>query len=367
MSDRRPSRRHELVASIGQGAMLLTEDGEVVAINVAAEELLGLGRPAGTKPAGTKPTGTSRNLTSAALSSPALIDAVAAVWRTGEPGIVDAVVGDRHLRASASLVRDEVLLLLSDRTQERRVEELRRDFVVNASHELKTPVTSIQTLADALTVVVHDRPDRVPALVARLRDESERLAALVHDLLDLRRLEERGSAEHDRVDLAEVLRQVAAAQFGRAEAAGVELSVEAPDHLVLLGAEGDLRVMVQNLLANAITYHRAGGEVRLRLHETGGGARSRDRGVTAGEVVPTDRLAELTIADTGIGIPPADLPRVFERFYRVDTGRSRATGGTGLGLAIVRHAVEQAGGAIHLDSEPDHGTTVTVRLPVRTR
>ena len=317
-----------------EAALLFAADGRLLASNDAARALLGRAAVAGVRP------------TSELLPSPALVHAVAEVRRTRVPVTVEAEFGESYLRASASLVRDEVLLLISDRTQERRVEELRRDFVVNASHELKTPVTSIQTLADALSVVVHNQPERVPALVARLSREAERLAALVNDLLDLRRLEERGSLEREMVDLAELVRQIVAAQYGRAESVGVELSVDAPDRLEVAGVEGDLQVIVKNLVLNAIKYNREGGSVRLALQQSG-------------EVV------ELAVEDTGIGIPQPDLPRIFERFYRVDTARSRQTGGTGLGLSIVRHAVEHHGGSIEVESELGEGSTFTVQFPAR--
>ncbi len=332
MSDQLRSWRRELVDSMVEAAVLFSWEGRVLAINAAARNLLSLA-----------PDVAANTLTET-LDNPTLVQAVSQVRETGEAVTVETDHGDHHLRASASLVSDETLLLIADRTQEKRVEELRRDFVVNASHELKTPVTSIQTLAEALTVVVHEQPERVPALVARLSDEAERLAALVHDLLDLRRLEERGPLEREPVDLAGLVRQVVASQVGRAEGAGVELSVTAPDHVEVAGVGGDLEVIVKNLVVNAIKYNRAGGNVEVR-------------------VCASDSMVELAIEDTGIGIPHADLPRIFERFYRVDTARSRETGGTGLGLSIVRHAVEHHGGTIHVDSQPGQGTTFTVRLP----
>ena len=324
--------RRELVGSMVEAAVLFSRDGQVLAINDRARDLLRTTPDVATD-------GVVETLSNAELSR-----AVDEVRVTGKPITVETEHGDRHLRASASMVSGETLLLISDRTQEKRVEELRRDFVVNASHELKTPVTSIQTLAEALSVVIHEQPERVPALVTRLGDEAERLAALVHDLLDLRRLEERGTREREPVDLTELVRQVVAAQVGRADGAGVELSVAAPDHLYVDGVAGDLEVIVKNLVVNAIKYNRTGGSAQVRLR-------------------PIGTMIEFAIEDTGIGIPQADLPRIFERFYRVDTARSRETGGTGLGLSIVRHAVEHHGGTIHVDSRLGQGTTFTVRLP----
>jgi two-component system phosphate regulon sensor histidine kinase PhoR len=328
----RPWRR-ELVDSLVEPALLFADEGRLLAANDAARQLLGIPIDAG-------------DITVVqAVGSAALAEAVRAARASGEPVTLDVEHGGRDLRASVSLVGDETLLIVSDRTRERRVEEVRRNFVVNASHELKTPVTSIQTLAEALEVTVRDHPDRAATLVNRLGIESERLARLVHDLLDLRRLEERGPLERVPVDLAELIRQTVADLIPRADSREVEVGVEAPHRALVAGVPGDLEVIVKNLVGNAIQYNRPGGKVDVTLE-------------------PVDGTQVVTIRDTGIGIPQQDLSRVFERFYRVDTARSRETGGTGLGLSIVRHAVERHGGSIRVDSLLGEGTVFTVVLPV---
>ena len=333
MSARHRSRRRELVESIAQGAVLLSDDGQVLAINDAARELLAI------------PEGARTRTATDVLTQPALADAVDDVRATGEPMTLEIDRADAKLRANVSMLRDEVLVLITDRTEEHRVDELRRDFVVNASHELKTPVTSIQALAEALSVVCHEQPERVPELVGQLGDEAARLAALVHDLLDLRRLEERGPLELARIDLAELVRRVVASQIDRAEALEVELVVDAPSEVQVTGVVGDLEVVVRNLVRNALTYNQAGGTVEVRLR------------------ILDDDEVELVVADTGMGIDASDLPRIFERFYRVDPARSRDTGGTGLGLSIVRHAVENLEGSVEVASQLGDGTSFTVRLP----
>ncbi len=338
MSARHRSRRRELVESIAQGAVLLSDDGQLLAINTAARELLAI------------PPGARTRTATDVLTHPALIGAVGDVRDAGEPMTLVIDHAEARLRVNVSMLRDEVLVLIVDRTEEHRVEQLRRDFVVNASHELKTPVTGIQTLAEALSVVVaQDEPERVAELVERLGDEAARLAALVHDLLDLRRLEERGPIEREPVDLAELVRRVVAAQVNRADELAIELSVEAPVEVEFAGVEGDLEVVVRNLVRNAITYNRPGGTVHVALREA--------------QDEEGEPEVEIVVVDTGMGIDPAELPRIFERFYRVDPARSRHTGGTGLGLSIVRHAVENLGGSIEVDSRLDDGTTFTVRLP----
>jgi signal transduction histidine kinase len=328
----RPWRR-ELVDSLVQPALLFSDEGRMLAANDAARELLGIALDA-------------EDLTvMQAVGTATLAEAVRVVRERGRPVTVDAEQGDRELRAVVTMVGDETLVIIDDRTHERRVEELRRNFVVNASHELKTPVTGIQTLAEALQVTLRNDPDRAPALVTQLNGEAERLVRLVSDLLDLRRLEERGPLERVPVDLAELVRRAVAEAVPRAERRGVELSVDGPDHAFVSGLPGDLELIVENLVANGVKYNRPGGSVNVSLE-------------------PAHGTYVLRVTDTGIGIPQHDLGRIFERFYRIDSARSRETGGTGLGLSIVRHAAELHGGSISVESLLGEGTTFTVTLPV---
>jgi two-component system, OmpR family, phosphate regulon sensor histidine kinase PhoR len=332
LSRERPWRR-QLVDALVDPALLFSNENRLLAANDAARALFGI------------PIDAEGITVVQAVGSAALVGAVREVREAGRAVTVDTEHGEHDLRAVISQVGDETLLLVNDRTRERRVEDLRRNFVVNASHELKTPVTAIRTLAEALTVTVTNAPDRVPGLLKRLDIESDRLARLVYDLLDLRRLEERGPLERVPVDIAELARRTVAAALDRAEERELEVSVDAPDHAYVAGVPGDLEVIVKNLVGNAIQYNRAGGEVEVTLRTEGGSQ-------------------VLTVRDTGIGIAQQDLVRVFERFYRVDTARSRETGGTGLGLSIVRHAVESHGGTIRVDSLLGEGTTFTVTLPI---
>ena len=333
-ADERPWRA-QFVDALSQPALLLDAAGRLDAANRAACDLMGL-RP------------TARGLTILeSTASTGIADVVTRVRTTGEPMTVDVERAGRELRVSVSLVGEGTLVVLADRTRERQIEDLRRDFVVNASHELKTPVTAIQTLGDAIAVTLPDDPKRAGSLVKRLNDESERLARLVNELLDLRRLEVGGPLERVPVDLAEIARLVVAEQLPRAEGRGVTLALDAPEGAPVAGVKADLEAIVKNLVSNAIKYNREGGRVDVALRTDG-----------------ATRL--LTVTDTGIGIRQQDLPRVFERFYRVDTARSRATGGTGLGLSIVRHAVERHGGTVQVSSTLGEGTTFTVTLPIGT-
>ena len=333
-ADERPWRA-QFVDALSQPALLLDAAGRLDVANRAACDLMGL-RPM------------ARGLTILeSTASTGIADVVTRVRATGEPMTVDVERAGRELRVSVSLVGEGTLVVLADRTRERQIEDLRRDFVVNASHELKTPVTAIQTLGDAIAVTLPDDPKRAGSLVKRLNDESERLARLVNELLDLRRLEVGGPLERVPVDLAEIARLVIAEQLPRAEGRGVTLALDAPEGAPVAGVKADLEAIVKNLVSNAIKYNREGGRVDVGLRTDG-----------------ASRL--LTVADTGIGIRQQDLPRVFERFYRVDTARSRATGGTGLGLSIVRHAVERHGGTVQVTSTLGEGTTFTVTLPIGT-
>ncbi|MEX1163381.1 MAG: ATP-binding protein [Nitriliruptor sp.] len=329
----RPWRR-ALVDALVSPALLFSSDGRLLSANAAARDLLGV------------PTDAGDVTVLRAVGSEALAEAVREVQLTGVPVTVDTTHGEHELRGIASQVGDEALLIVVDRTREQRIEDLRRNFVVNASHELKTPVTGIRTLAEALRVTADAGDlDRLRPLLGRLDAEADRLARLVHDLLDLRRLEERGPLERVPVDVAELARRVAVELLDRAEERGVELSIDAPDRAYLAGVPGDLEAIVKNLAANAVQYNREGGRVEVLVTPEGGSQ-------------------IITVRDTGIGIPAQDLSRIFERFYRVDPARSRASGGTGLGLAIVRHAVESHRGSIEVESTVGEGTTFTVTLPI---
>ena len=325
--------RLELVDAIVGPALLFDGEGRLQAANAAGWGLTGLA------------PGTAGATVVQALGSSALAEAVRRARRSGEPLTLDVERGQQELTATVSLVGDETLVVIVDRTRERRIEEVRRNFVVNASHELKTPVTAIQTLAEALEVTLRDDPKRAASLAKRLTGEAERLARLVTDLLDLRRLEERGPLERVPVDLAEVVRRAVAEALPRAEARGITVDVDVPDAARVAGVPADLEAVVANLVSNALKYNRDGGTLEVRI-------------------VPDGGTQVLTVRDTGIGIPQQDLGRVFERFYRVDAARSRATGGTGLGLSIVRHAVERHGGSVRVESLLGEGTTFTVVVPI---
>ena len=236
------------------------------------------------------------------------------------------------------------VVTLSDITQRRRLEVLRRDFVANASHELKTPVAALRALAETLESALSDDPEAARGFVVRVRREAERLDALVRDLLDLSRVE-RGALNVEPVDMVGLVKEVAETYAERAEERRIKLRTELRPQSMVRGDRAQLGLLLSNLVDNALRYTGARGTVRVRLDSIDG------------KVI-------LEVADTGEGIPAKELPRIFERFYRVDKARARQTGGTGLGLAIVRHVAESHGGTVAVQSKVGKGTTFSVTLPV---
>jgi len=238
-----------------------------------------------------------------------------------------------------------VVVVIGDVTEARRLDAVRRDFVANASHELKTPAASIQAAAETLLHAAHDDPDAVPRFAQQLEREAFRLSRIVGDLLDLSRLES-GSELVDAVQLDAVVRDEERRFEEAAREAGLSLAIDAGPVPPVRGSARDLSLLVRNLLDNAIRYTGTGGSVHVTVSTEGS------------QVV-------LRVEDSGVGIPSKDIPRVFERFYRVDRARSRETGGTGLGLAIVRHVAENHGGTVTVRSELGRGSAFEVRLPTR--
>ncbi len=273
---------------------------------------------------------------------------------TGAPESLEWAPNPREdllIECSVAPVRDPgggygAILMTRDVTAQRRLERMRSDFVANVSHELQTPLTTIigfaETLADA-----RDLPmEQSVRFIGLIYEEARRLSRLVDDLLALSRLEHHSlAARRDPVDVGELLAAVALQLKGRAEAVQLTITVQHPPGLEIASDPDLLREVLLNLVSNSIQYTPPGGEVLL------GAARA------------SQRVVSFMVRDTGIGIPADDLPRIFERFYRVDRARSRQSGGTGLGLAIVKHVVELLHGAIRVESVPGQGSTFWVDVP----
>jgi two-component system, OmpR family, sensor histidine kinase SenX3 len=237
-----------------------------------------------------------------------------------------------------------VLLLVDDRTEARRVEDVRRDFVVNVSHELKTPVGGLALLAEAV-LEANDDPQAVSRFAHRMQVESTRLTRLVQEIVDLSRLEIAGTLhDPELVDVGAAAAEVIEQSRLVAGSRGAEIVSSLARDAYVFGDSDLLATAVRNLVGNAINYSANGARVAVSVRSLG-------------------QLVEIAVADQGKGIPESEQARIFERFYRVDAARSRATGGTGLGLAIVKHICANHGGEVTVWSEPGHGSTFTMRLP----
>ncbi|RZU14149.1 two-component system sensor histidine kinase SenX3 [Kribbella rubisoli] len=239
-----------------------------------------------------------------------------------------------------------VLVLVEDRTRERRLDAIRRDFTVNVSHELKTPVGALILLADAVSEASDD-PEAVQRFSDRMRIEASRLSRLVKEIIELSRLQGDDPLENPGpVDVNSIIETAVDRCRIDADDRDIKIVVKTEPHLEVMGSEDQLAMAIGNLVENAINYSPDGTRVAVAAH-------------------PIGDLVELTVSDQGVGIPSSDLERVFERFYRVDRARSRETGGTGLGLSIVKHIASIHGGDVRVWSVEGQGSTFTVRLPLR--
>jgi two-component system, OmpR family, sensor histidine kinase SenX3 len=240
-----------------------------------------------------------------------------------------------------------ILVLAEDQTESRRVDEVRRDFVANISHELKTPVGALALLAETVEEAADD-PDAVIRFAGRMRQEASRLTDLVQDLIMLSRIQAAEPVPDPRtVQLDSVVAEAIDRCRMKASARGIALEVAGKRGICILGDEDLLVTALRNLLENAIAYSPDKTRVQVMT-------RAAD-----------SWMAEISVTDQGIGIPERDRERIFERFYRVDPARSRATGGTGLGLAIVKHVTAAHGGNVTVWSKENKGSTFTLRLPLR--
>ena len=322
----------QLTESLNEGVIAIGTGGTVVRINETARRLLGVQAPL-PFPIDLLP----REVT--------LRDAVSAAFDGETTDGAEVIIAGRTLNVTARPLADGgAVLALFDLTRVRRLEAVRRDFVANVSHELRTPLTIVGGFAE--TLAEGDVPSEVRQQFAdRILGNTRRMQRIVDDLLDLSRIESGGWVPNPvAVDLAAVASEVLASARDAATAQGITLAVEiAPEATLALADPTALRQVLGNLVDNAVR-HTPAGTVTLfsRSHAAG---------------------IEVGVRDTGIGIAPEHLPRIFERFYRVDPGRSREAGGTGLGLAIVKHLVEAHGGRVLAESTEGTGTTIVARFP----
>jgi two-component system, OmpR family, sensor histidine kinase SenX3 len=244
----------------------------------------------------------------------------------------------------APLADEYILILADDRSEISRTEAMRHDFVVNVSHELKTPVGAISLLAEAIDGAADDE-EAVRRFAGRLSVESTRLAALVQDIIELSRLQAKDTVRAGQpVDLNRVVSEAVDRSRLPAEARNIDIRVAGRIESTVHGDPDQLMTALRNLIDNAVRYSPEGTTVGVGLKSVRG-------------------LAQISVTDQGVGIPEDEQDRIFERFYRIDAARSRQTGGTGLGLSIVKHVISNHGGEVTVWSQPGRGSTFTVRLP----
>ena len=344
--------RQQLTAVLGgmaEGVVAVDGRRRLLFANASADRLFGLG------------PGSVGRLVPELIRSPQLQDAVAATLAGSEPYRGEIVMGGRdvgvrvlprvlsvHGTPLPGSPTAGAVFVFHDVTDLRRLERMRQEFVANVSHELKTPLASIKAYTETLLDwALHDEAVNVRFL-RRIEEQAERLNQLILDLLSLARIESGQEVyQHGPLALAPVLHSCVESQRDRAEAKGQILSLDLgplDGATLVLADEEALRQILDNLIDNALKYTPEGGRVRV-----------------ACQLENLDVAVE--VSDSGIGIPRDDLPRVFERFYRVDKARSRELGGTGLGLSIVKHLVQSIGGQINVESRVGVGSTFTVQLP----
>lgn len=343
-----PSDWAECLDSIPMAAMILDGDERIVAANAAARALFGYA--------------VTDRLGASVLRHPGFLDALAQVLNDGAPVETRATLagaggGDVALRVHLNPVAisggSGVLAAFEDLSALEQADAIRRDFVANVSHELRTPLTALVGFIETLQGPARDDAAARQRFLSVMEAEAARMIRLVNDLLSLSRVEaEERRRPADQVDLSAVLQKTVLAQASAAQAAGVTLDLQGAEAPMMVRGDADQLMQVfLNLVENAIKYGAGGKTVELRAVRV------------AREPVLKGVAFQVEVIDRGEGIDPIHLPRLTERFYRVDTHRSRAQGGTGLGLAIVKHIVNRHRGRLRIESVPKKGSRFMVILP----
>jgi signal transduction histidine kinase len=331
-----PDPTSEVIDRLAEGVVVLDNELKPVLANAAARRMLGFQQLAGLArlPSEEVLAGARK-----ALVEGVEVDDVVGLWFPLRLSL--------HVRALPLQEGTGVLVLLQDVTEELLAQQVRREFVAHASHELKSPVASLQTLAEAVQQAAEDDPRSATRFAERLVTEANRLGRLISDLLDLSRLEEPTALPQSPTSLSDIACKETEQIRTIAESKEITFADRIQEGIWIRGDAQQLQLLVRNLLENAIRYTPDGGSVTLETSMRGSQAMVR-------------------VTDTGIGIPLESQARVFERFYRVDRARSRDRGGTGLGLAIVKHVAELHGGQVTVESELGTGSTFTAWLPATT-
>lgn len=343
-----------LLDAISEGILQIDSSGRVVRANPAARRLLGLSDAAVGQPVATHVRHTElRSIMARAVAGNTIPAA-------------EIALDDRRIIVSARPLSDTrhrsgaTVVALVDLTEVRRLESVRRDFVANVSHELKTPLTSIRGYVETLLADPDLPADMQGQFLSVVQKNADRLHHIIEDLLDLSRLESGGwRPELHEVNPLDVIEDVWASCAERAGERRITF-VPPPGAPAICADPGGLRQVLSNLFDNAVRYTPDGGRIEVRVMPVPPNGNGR---VTRDPAAPRNGYIAFEVRDNGAGIPSDVLPRIFERFYRADPARSRAEGGTGLGLSIVKHLVESMGGDVTAESELGKGTTIRFRLP----
>ena len=331
-----------VLATMADGIVITDRSGTITLFNRASERLFGLkaDKAVGSQVDVLKSVPDISEMIRRTLDGGALV----------RKEIPTTTPAERIINAYAAPVHDQkgaiagCVVVLQDVTGIRRQAEIRKDFVANVSHELRTPVASVKAIVGALQSGAMEELSVAQKFLDNLDLETDRLSLLLNDLLNLSELDAGKKGKQTTVNLHEIAEQVVSELAEKARKGSIEVSVDTPSELSVIAGKHQMIQVMRNLIDNAIKYNNEGGRVE----------------VTGGE---TDSEVVFTVRDTGVGIPPSDLDRIFERFYRVDKARSRQLGGTGLGLSIVKDIVEAHDGRIMADSEVGVGSSFTIALP----
>ena len=339
------NQQEAVLSSMVEGVLVVDADERLIVMNQAAAQLIGI-----------HPEEAQGKTIQEIIRNSDLQRLIAKALAGTEPVEGDITIyngGERFLQAHGTAVRDVdgkrigALAVLNDITKLRRLENIRRDFVANVSHELRTPVTAIQGFVETLRDGAIDDPEDAKRFLEIISKQTSRLNAIIEDLLNLSRIEQdadKGGVVRVEKRLAEVLRGAIVVCEDRAAEKHMTIELDAADNLTASVNAQLLEQAVTNLIDNAIKYSDEGKQVRVAAVREGG------------QVI-------ISVIDQGVGIDKDHLPRLFERFYRVDKARSRKIGGTGLGLAIVKHIALAHGGSVSVDSTPGVGSTFRIHLP----
>lgn len=339
------SLEQAILYSITDGVIALNGDGEVLFVNPVTEEILGVSQSSavGKKIVEIVHNYEVERIIEASLKSKEHL--------TKEVKLLTPEAKIFRLQATPLMLfeigSNGVLVLLHDITERKKLEDMRSEFVTNVSHELRTPLTSIRGFVETLLSGAVEDPDTTLRFLNIIGKETERITGLLDELLNLSKIEERRIVHRwQQVQLLENINRVTAMFLPRTQEKNLELTVEAPPQMPTVYGDPDMLTQVLiNLVDNAIKYTPAGGKITVRA-------------------LVEEAVVRVEVEDTGVGIPPESLPRVFERFYRVDKARSRELGGIGIGLAIVKHIIKAHGGKINAESKVGKGSIFSLTLPI---